>query len=695
MADIIQPSPVIKLALERFELVQEAESATRRDSLDDLKFSTGQQWPLDIQSQRNIDKRPCLTMDQMQQSIRIVCNEYRQSRPSINVNPVGSEADVDTAEILQGLVRHIEVQSDAEQAYDWCHECVVRVGFGSWRIVTDYSDDEGNQEIFIEKIHNPFSVYWQPGVPQEKAKWCFVVQDIPNDTFKEDHGDKGELSSTGDTPAGWKSEKYIRVAEYFEIKEEKTKNKRPKKKVIWRKINAWRVLEGGEEGQVLPGTHIPIFTAYGDDIDIDGKRYLAGMVRNGKDPQRQYNYMVSAATETVALAPKAPWVVVEGQLAGYEKLWEQSNTRNFAVLTTKALDVGGKPIGLPQRNVAEPPIQGFAQLIGQASLDLKAALGIYDPSLGQRKGDESGKAIEKLQAQGSLATLNYSDNVARAMRRFGKAVLEYIKEDYDVPQIKRIIKPDGSVQQIVIHNGPDQAAQAEKLLTEQIKKVYDIGVGSYDVTISVGPSYQTKRQEAVATQIDLMKTLPPQMAANISDIFVGNMDIPGAREIAERLKRMIPPQIIGGDDSDPNVKVAQLQGQLQQAMQQHDLAIKGLQEAHQVIQTKQIEQQGKVQIAHMQELSKQAITKMQETTKLAVAQISASKDMAQTFAESEMKQYDLLHSDAHELAMQGMQQQHDKAMAEYQAQVGQQQQQGDQQHDLAMAAQQQPVQGGQ
>jgi len=180
--------------------------------------------------------------------------------------------------------------------------------------------------------------------------------------------------------------------------------------------------------------------------------------------------------------------------------------------------------------------------------------------------------------------------------------------------------------------------------------------------------------------------MPPQMAANTLDIVVSNMDIPQAKEFAERVKRMIPPQILGGDEGDPQVQLQQVKGQLQQAMQQHDLLAKALNEAKEVIQTKQVEQQGKVAIAQMQEQSKQAIVKMQEATKLAVAQISASKDLQQTFAEAEIKQYDLLHSDAHELAMQNDQQAHEKAIAAHQAAMAQQQQQSDQEHELGMTA---------
>jgi hypothetical protein len=285
-----------------------------------------------------------------------------------------------------------------------------------------------------------------------------------------------------------------------------------------------------------------------------------------------------------------------------------------------------------------------------------------------------------------MATLNYSDNMARTMRRCGKLLLEWIRDKYDVPKIRRIINPDGTVSQVITHNGPEQKSAAQQLQTEQIKKIYDIGTGRYDVTISVGPSYQTKRQEAVATQLDLVGKLPPQVTQNIMDLVVRNMDIPQSSEIADRLKRMIPPQIVGGDEDDPQVQMQKMQATLKEMSQQHELLTKALQEAQKVIETKQVEQQGKVQITQVQEQSKQMIVKMQETTKLAVAQINASKDLDKTFAQAEIDRYDLLHGAAHELALQNDQQAHEREQAMQQQAAAAQSQQADQAHEAGMTA---------
>lgn len=672
-----EESEFIRIAYERWKLASESEAEFRRDALEDLRFSIGDQWPKDIRTARENAGRPCLTMDQLQQSVRQVCNTYRQERPAININPIGDGADVDTAEIIQGIFRHIDVNSDAEISYDGAHEQVVRTGFGSWRLLSDYYDDNSDdQEVMVVPIENQFTVYWQPGVPQEKAKWCFIVCDLPHETYKSEFSDSRmaskmssavEFESIGDSFPEWATTEYIRVAEYFTVEDVPQQgSKRPKKKVCWYKINAEETLAK----QDIPGSQVPVFTAYGDNINVDGKRYVAGLIRNAKDAQKQYNYMNSAATEQIALAPVAPWLVAEGQTEGHELEWGEAN-KNPRILTYKQVDVAGKPAPPPSRVSVEPPIQATTLMIRQASMDLKAATGLYDPTLGQRKGDESGTAIKHLQEQGSIATLNYSDNMSRAMRREGRVRLEWIKAVYDVPRVQRIIKPDGSVKQVVIHNGPQQADAAEAMLTDEIKEIYDIGVGRYDIAISIGPSYQSKRQEAAATMTDLIKSFP-EMFPVVGDILVGNMDFPGNQEAAKRLKKTLPPNLQDDDDTDPEMQVQKLQGQLQQMSQQHELLTQELQKATQIIQTKQVESDGKMQIAQMQEMSKQQVVLMQETTKLAVAQMNASKDVNQDIANRELEQYKLLHASSHERAMGAEQHSQAKDLAMQQGQQDQQ-----------------------
>src|SRR5580658_3501255 len=675
----------IELALERWQLAHEAESEAREECLEDLKFSIGEQWPEMIKSQRALDGRVMLTMDQTGQSVQLVCNNQRQQRPSIKVNPVGNGADVESAEVWTGIIRHIEVQSDAELAYDESFEYMVRCGRGHFRLMTEYCDDDsGNQDIVIKPIENTFSVYMDPS---PKKAWCFIIEDMTKAEYMEQYpnsdlaGSWDDFQGTGNTPEAWLTKDGVRVAEYFRIEETPRRKGAPKKKVIWCKINAFERID---KDKVIPGKRIPIIPVLGKNLHVDGKHYLAGLIRNAKGPQRQYNFMVSAATETIALAPKSPFVAAEGQIEGRETEWKNANTKNYSVLQYKPVSLNGTPLPEPKRNQAEPPIQAMAAMIQQAGLDLKASIGLYDPSLGQRKGDESGIAIGHLQQQGDQATFNYSDNLTRSMRYAGRILIDWIPVYYDTPRVQRIIKPDGTSQHIVTHFGADQAGDAQDLAEQQsIQKIYDLSQGRYDGTIGVGPSYQTKRQEAVATQLELVKG-DPQLMQVIGDLIVGEMDIPNAKEIAKRLHAILPPQVLAADD--PAKQGQQLQAQLASTQGQLQQATGLLDQAHQIIQTKQVEQQGKKDIAQMQETSKLAIVKMQEMTKLAVAQINASKDANQSFAENELETYKIAHNAAHEVAMDQIQKQHEQDMAQQAAANAQQGQQADQAHEVGMAA---------
>jgi hypothetical protein len=664
----------LNLARDRFHLAAEAESIARKDGLDDLEFRVGNQWPYDIQNARTIDGRPCLTMNRLPAIIRQVTNEQRQSRPSIQVNPVGDGADKDTAEIIQGIIRHIEVISDAEIAYDTAFEHMVTIGFGFFRVLTEYiSDASDDQEILIKRIKNPFSVYFDPAATEpdySDARYCFVIEDVPRSEFKQlypnsDAASLSDFSSEGDNAAEWSTKETIRVAEYFHVQEDtrimlrlrdgtlkdegefaegdEVLNKRPhqKRTVTWTKMNAAEILEEQE----LPGKYIPIIPVLGDDLDVNGRRHLAGMVRAAKDPQRMYNYWVSAGTEMIALAPKAPFVGAEGQFEGHEKEWESANTRNLAKLEYKPTTVAGQPAPPPQRQTFEPPVQSINLMTKQADLDIKATTGIYDPSLGQTRTEQSGKAIDLLQKKSDVSNLNWTDNLARSIRHTGRVLLDWIPRYYDAPRIQRIINPDGSSAHVVVHNAQPEAAQM--MLSETIKKVYDIGTGRYDVTISVGPSYQSKRQEAVASQMALVQAFPAAFPI-IGDMLVANMDWPQATEMSKRLKKTLPPNLMDDPGDDPAAKLQMLQAQMQQLGQQHDILVQTVNKQHEIIQSKQVEAQGRMDVE-----------RLKIEAQITIAEIEAKAQDAMTRLKMTQDVWKQLHGSAHETAMQAHDHQHE------------------------------------
>lgn len=670
----------LALARERFKIAVDAESMFRREALDDLRFLTGEQWPAETKQQRGEENRPCLTINRMPAIKSQIVNEQRAQRPSIVVKPVGDGADVDTAEIWEGIVRHVQVNSDSEVPVDCAFEHMVTSGKGYLELTTEYLPGRTfDQELYIRRIKNPFTVYCDPAsvwADETDANWKFKVCDYPFAEYKEIFSKTAlaslnDFASIGNNFPQWGDSKTIRVAEYWHkewddtqlyqlkggmIMERDAYNKMAeemdvKPEIIskrkWRKctiecdvINAIETIES----YAFPGTigYIPLIPCLGEDFDVDGERKLYGIVRNAKDAQRSINYFRSYAAEVIALAPKAPWVGWKGQFK--DGKWQNANIVNYAYLEADVVTTSGQSApSLPVRNQFEPPIQAILAMSQAVDQDLKSVTGIYEPSLGQTKSDQSGKAIDLLQKQGGLTNLNFTDNLSRTLRHIGRVILDAAPFIYDAPRVQRIIKPDGTTNHVIVHAGRQNAAEALK--DEDVSEVYDLSVGTYDVVIDVGPSFKTKRQEAFVDQMQLVQAdKTGEIAKACLDIVIGNSDMPGAKEIAERLKGLVPPNLLKDDPADKDTTIQKLTAQSQNLQQINQELMKHNSEMMQTIQQKQIEANSRITIAQLQ-----------SATQVEVAGINAKLDLARM----DFEKFELGHQTSHDLAMQKDQQQHE------------------------------------
>ena len=352
--------------------------------------------------------------------------------------------------------------------------------------------------------------------------------------------------------------------------------------VKWCKINGYEILEESD----WAGKHIPVVRVVGNEYEVEGRIHVSGLVRNAKDPQRMINYWTSQEAEMLALAPKAPFVGYGGQFEGYENQWKTANTQNWPYLEVNpdVTDGQGAVLPLPQRS--QPPMasSGLLQAKAGASEDLKATTGQYDASLGMQGNERSGKAILARQREGDTGTYHYVDNLARAVRNVTRQLVDLIPKIYDTERIARIIGEDGESNMAKIN--PQQIEPVKKIVNEQgvvIEKIYNPSVGKYDVVVSTGPGYATKRQEALEAMAQLLQG-NPQLWAVAGDLFVKNMDWPGAQEMAKRFAKTIDPKLM--DDADDNPALAAAQQQMQ-AMGQE------MEQMHQMIQNvgKSIEMQ--------------------------------------------------------------------------------------------------------
>ena len=628
-------SDTLDLMRTRFKMAISAFSESREDQIDDVRFYAGSpdnswQWPADVLATRGavqgqtINARPTLTLNKLPQHVRQVTNDQRQHRPSGKIIPANDDADVEVAEILDGIVRHIEYMSDADVAYDTACENQVSQGEGYFMLDTEYCDDGSfDQDIRIRRIRNAFSVYMDPTMQDPcgaDAEWCFITQDVLKEDFERQFPDATPISSimsgVGDqdvTP--WIMEDTVRIAEYYYIKHEKAtlnlyhggitamqgspeakqaeiaglrpikSRKVDKRSVKWLKTNGYEELEPEKD---WAGRWIPVIRVIGNEFEVEGRLYISGLVRNAKDAQRMYNYWVSQEAEMLALAPKAPFIGYGGQFEGYEQ-WKTANTTNWPYLEVNpdVTDGQGSVLPLPQR--AMPPMaqQGIIAAKMGAADDIKATTGQYDTSLGATSNERSGKAILARERQSDTGTYHYVDNLARAIRYCTRQIVDLIPKIYDTARVARIVGIDGTTVDSVKID-PQQEAPVREIKDEQgitIEKIYNPSVGRYDVCVTTGPNYMTKRQEALEGMAQLLQG-NPELWAVAGDLFVKHMDWPGAEEMSDRIKKTIKPELLA-DEDDPALAAAQKQ--IQQMGGELDQLHKMLQNVNQSLEAKTLQ----------------------------------------------------------------------------------------------------------
>lgn len=608
---------VLATAKERFALSLERSAHNREKMKDDIKFaaaSPDDPWQWAPQDQLSRKGRPMLTINKMPQHVRQVTNDIRMNRPSIRYRPADDKADPEAADILMGLARHIEANSDADIAYDTAAEHQVVHGLGYIRVLTDYiRDDSFDQDIFIARVKDWSKCYDDPDAQDPAGadrKWFFIEETLKEKDFKAQYPDAEPIDWTYASDAsGWFSgARDIRVVEYFEVVDKPTSlalwangstsyqgdplpagviagerpiktRKATKSTVVWRKLNGQEVLEERE----FPCRYIPVARVVGNEWEVEGKTFISGLVRNAKDSQRIYNVAQSAIVERVLQAPKTPWVAPAEAIEGYEDHWQKANTANHAYLPYNHVDGDGNPLPAPVRTPPATVETGLNQIAMGAADDIKSETGQYDASLGQKSNETSGRAIMARQREGDTATYHYVDNLARAVRHIGRIVLDMIPRVYDTRRVARIIGEDETQAAVTIDpTAPQALTKVQNMQSGKIERIFNPNIGTYDVYTTTGPSFTTRRMEAVDA-MTAMTQANPQLWQVIGDLLVKNMDWPGAEDMAKRLKVTLMPAVqaeVDGEEGPDKLppQAQQMLEHLQQQMQQMGEALNNAKE---------------------------------------------------------------------------------------------------------------------
>lgn len=587
---------IVEEAKKRWQKANDHYSKTRKLAVEDTKFvmgdsDNGWQWPDEIRKGRETDKRVCLTVNMTAQHCNQIINNIRMNRPAAKVSPADDYADKKTAEILGGVIRQIQAASNADEAHDTAAEHGVYGGEGYWRIVTEYESDKSfNQVLRVVACPNPNNVFIDPDAKKadrSDAKWGMIFEDFPKETIKREHGI--DASDFVDIDGEWVKEDCVRVAEYFYCDtvektlylfadgstafKDEVEEGTPflKERVVSVDSWKWCKLIGGHDKPVDErewlGKYLPIITVVGKELNVNGEKVIKGVVRDLKDPARMVNFAYSETVQTLALQNKIPYLIAAEAVEGHEDDWQDANTDNKAYLVWNALDDDGNALPKPERQPPAVMPAAQVQLLQLSTEQMRAASGQQNANFGIKSEASSGVGIQRLKAQGEIATFHFPDNLARALRYEAKVLIDLIQKYYDSKRIVRILGLDGKQEQATLDPEMEQP-YAEMEGEEEVEKIFNPSVGEYDVVIDTGPSYQTQRQEGAAN-LNELAARNPQIMQVAGDIVMRAQDFPMADQLAERLAKTLPPELQdakpGQNQPDPQTMAAmqQMQGQLQ------------------------------------------------------------------------------------------------------------------------------------
>ena len=659
---------IVTEAKKRFERAKAFYGPSRVLAVEDTKFALGDsdngwQWPDDIAQERSIARRVKLTVNTTAQHCNQVINQIRQNRPSCKVSPVDGGADKKTADILAGLIRNIQASSNADDAHDIAAEHATYGGEGYWRVKTDYeSETSFDQAIEICPIPNPCRVYIDVDAKEldkSDAEWGFIFEDCSKEQFKRDYPEI-DPSSWIDNRKGWINAESFVKAEYFYCEYKKDvaclladgttvlESEMPPGAVCIKKrptqVKQWKhcIIVGGHDKPLdetdWAGDYLPIVSVVGKEVNVNGEIVRKGLVRDLKDPARIVNYAYSETVQTLALQNKIPYVAAQEAIEGHKNQWRNANMSNDAYLPYNAYDSNGQPLPPPRRQ--DPAVMPAAQiqLLELSLAQMRGSSGQQNANFGIKSEAASGVGIQRLKAQGEVATYHFPDNLARGLKYEAKLLIDLIPKIYTKERVMRVLGIDGQAQMATL--APDMPdAYAEVPSDEDIQRIFNPNVGRYDVAIDTGPSFQSQRQESQAVMVELARS-DPSLMQKAGDIIVRSMDFQDADKLAERLAKTLPPGLAdekGGKDQ----QVAQLTQQLQQMQQESQQHIEQGMRLEQENEALKSGEQAKMMAAQAQQEKAQTDAQLKAMQIEADAQLRAQQIEADKQAAMEKAQADV------------------------------------------------------
>lgn len=677
----------LSLARERFKQAGEADDKQREREREDIQFYNGDQWSAADKQLRGAQPaignvpatgpRPTLVINKVREPVRQVLNDESDSEigfqlvPADDFGDLGITIDDTEIQLREGLIRRIQREGGATDAITWAFSRATIAGRGYFAVMTRFVQGKTkDKEIYYMRIYNQDAVRMDPGHEEpdgSDAEWEFMGTWMswqkykatyphsarhPNRISGATESDFTEWANGEETKAWIRTEgenRSVYVTDYYyveyasrelcelangdlywadelpdEITADLIVDRLPKveRTVRWAKMDGINDDPLEETDWECP--YLPIIKVLGEELHPhDSERRAEGMVRPARDAQRGFNWLISKQVEVIGAAPIQPLIVDPEAIENYEEEYKVAATRPLYALHARSYNADGQPLKEPHRPQADPNILATSQsvamfdgMISATTMVPPAARGDIDPVT------RSGKALKVLTANSKVSTSNFVGNLAKSVRYAAVVTNALLFPIYGQPgRIVRILTGKGSDTSTVMIADPQQQQQDAQLMARAKSVATLTKDARLNVLIKVTRAYEERRAEERAMLGEIFSAMPETFHW-YADLFLRDGDGPGHAEMAERAKVMLPPQIQrylaakAQGTAPPSPQELQLQSENVQLKQK-------LQEAGQIIQTKGVEQQGKLEITKVQEAAESERAAKERETKIAVAVINA------------------------------------------------------------------------
>lgn len=536
---------------------QEVEHDRREKMRECINFVTKEngQWEDHILEKFENYKRPRYTFDITKTIVNKYYGEMTQNDFNIRVTPMGQGSSKETAQLCAGLVKNTESISRATNVYSMLARMEMICGFDALRIDQDYADNESfNQDLFIRHITDSVNRVWFLGNYHERtcsdADGVVVEHLISCDEYEERFGEEAEgmarsLGDSVDRNTYYYKREGIRIGELIYKKKERKKLYQlpdgttldedgykaigkvegAKERLVDSHKICVRWFDGRgflTESEETVFDFLPVVPVLPNFMIVEDKPISCGVVEPLMDWQRVRNYTGSAYVEETALAPKDIILMTRAQLAGNEKDAGRLNVAGRPILTyTPDTNPNVPP---PYKPGAYQTNNGLASMFQLSEQGIQSSAGMFAAGLGDNPALQSGVAIEQLDNNSNLGSIEYYKALEVALGHAGKILVNAYPKLYDIEQERRIFNDDGTYEMVTINQiGIDG------------EKINDLSKGVYDVYCDIGQAFKN-RQQKTAEQIIALGQVDPTVVAQNKDILLSSLDSPGMDKAAERAR---------------------------------------------------------------------------------------------------------------------------------------------------------------